>query len=214
MSTRSRTVRGPARPRGGHETRARHPRAHLQAGSLQERRHARGGAPLGPGQLRVLVQVAAQGDEVVLERAHVGGQAGHHGNSIARARRPGRRLTIFGVTRDAAVRALAAAAIGLLVVVGVWWIRSPESTQVKVGQEAPDLELPSLGGVQKTRLSSFRGRPVLLVMFVANCQLCEAEVPEIERLQPADAPARAHGDRRRRRRGRAPPSSGSSRGTR
>jgi peroxiredoxin len=81
-----------------------------------------------------------------------------------------------------AVRALAAAAIGLLVVVGYWWLRSPESTQVKVGHEAPELELPSLGATHKTRLSSFRGHPVLLVMFMANCRLCEEEVPEIERL--------------------------------
>jgi peroxiredoxin len=86
------------------------------------------------------------------------------------------------VTRDSALRALAAAAIGLVVVVGFWWLRSPESTQVKVGQEAPDLELLSLGAADKTRLSSFRGRPVLLVMFLSNCHLCEEEIPEIERL--------------------------------
>jgi peroxiredoxin len=81
-----------------------------------------------------------------------------------------------------ALRAVAAAAIGLVVVVGFWWLRSPESTQVKVGQEAPDLELLSLGAAHKTRLSSFRGRPVLLVMFLSNCHLCDAEIPEIERL--------------------------------
>jgi peroxiredoxin len=86
------------------------------------------------------------------------------------------------VTSGAAVRALAAAAIGLVVVVGFWWLRSPESTQVKVGQAAPDLELLSLGATQKTRLSSFRGRPILLVMFLSNCHLCEAEMPEVERL--------------------------------
>ena len=68
------------------------------------------------------------------------------------------------------------------VVVGFWWLRSPEATLVKVGQQAPDLELRSLGATSKTRLSSFRGRPVLLVMFLSNCHICDAEMPEIERL--------------------------------
>jgi peroxiredoxin len=86
------------------------------------------------------------------------------------------------MTRAAALRALGAAVVGVVVVVGFWWLRSPESTKIKVGDQAPDLELRSLGAVEKTRLSSFRGHPVLLVMFLSNCHLCEAEMPQIERL--------------------------------
>jgi peroxiredoxin len=84
--------------------------------------------------------------------------------------------------RETAVRSALAAAVTLAVVVGFWWVRSPEATLVKVGHQAPDLELPSLGATSKTRLSSFRGRPVLLVMFLSNCHLCDEEMPEIERL--------------------------------
>jgi len=86
------------------------------------------------------------------------------------------------MVRDAAVRSFLAVAIVVGVVLGFWWFRSPEATLVKVGQQAPDLELRSLGAVSKTRLSSFRGRPVLLVMFLSDCHLCEAEIPDIERL--------------------------------
>jgi peroxiredoxin len=84
--------------------------------------------------------------------------------------------------RETAVRSALAALVTVAVVVGFWWLRSPESTLVKVGQPAPDLELQSLGATTKTRLSSFRGRPVLLVMFMSNCHLCDEEMPEIERL--------------------------------
>jgi peroxiredoxin len=86
------------------------------------------------------------------------------------------------MTRAAAVRFLVAVAVVAGVVIGYWWLRAPETTLVKVGHQAPDLELPSLGAQGKTRLSSFRGRPLLLVMFLSNCELCEAEVPAIERL--------------------------------
>ena len=85
--------------------------------------------------------------------------------------------------RETAVRSALAVGVTLAVVLGFWWLRSPESTLVKVGQPAPDLELQSLGATTKTRLSSFRGRPVLLIMFLSNCHLCDEEMPEIERLQ-------------------------------
>lgn len=81
---------------------------------------------------------------------------------------------------------MARIALGAAVVAGVvlaWaWVRAPEATLVKVGHQAPDLELASLGAAHKTRLSSFRGRPVLLVMFLSSCHLCDEEMPEIERL--------------------------------
>lgn len=76
-----------------------------------------------------------------------------------------------------------ATAVTLGVVVGYWYWRAPESTFVKAGQAAPDLALPSLGGEGVgTKLSSFRGRPVLLVMFMAGCQICENEIWQVERL--------------------------------
>jgi peroxiredoxin len=84
--------------------------------------------------------------------------------------------------RETAIRSALAVLVTLAVVVGFWWLRSPEATLVKVGQQAPDLELRSLGATSKTRLSSFRGRPVLLVMFMSSCHLCDEEMPEIERM--------------------------------
>jgi len=80
------------------------------------------------------------------------------------------------------MRSALAAVVAVAVAVGVWWLRAPEATLVKVGQQAPDLELPSLGGTAKTRLSSFRGRPVLLVMFMSGCHICDTEMPGLERL--------------------------------
>jgi peroxiredoxin len=84
--------------------------------------------------------------------------------------------------RETVMRWVLAVLVVAAVVVGYWWLRAPDATLVKVGQQAPDLELPSLGATSKTRLSSFRGRPVLLVMFMSNCHLCDDEMPEIERL--------------------------------
>jgi peroxiredoxin len=86
------------------------------------------------------------------------------------------------MTRNTAVRSALVVLVTVGVFVGFWWLRSPESTLVKVGQPAPDLELRSLGATTSTRLSSFRGRPVLLVMFMSSCHLCDEEMPEIERL--------------------------------
>lgn len=83
--------------------------------------------------------------------------------------------------RQELVRPAMAAAVTVAAVVGYWWLRAPEATFVKAGRIAPDLELPSLGG-PKARLSSFRGRPVLLVFFLSGCHICEAELPQIERL--------------------------------
>jgi peroxiredoxin len=86
------------------------------------------------------------------------------------------------MVRETAVRSGLAALVVVAVVVGFWWLRSPEATLVKVGQPAPDLELQSLGATSKTHLSSFRGRPVLLVMFMSSCHICDADMPELERL--------------------------------
>jgi peroxiredoxin len=79
---------------------------------------------------------------------------------------------------------LLAIAVTLGLVVGYWWWQSPEASQVKVGDSAPELELSTLGG-GPTRLSSFRGSPVLLVMFLSGCKHCEADADEIDKLHRA-----------------------------
>ncbi len=74
-------------------------------------------------------------------------------------------------------------AVGVLVATGLalayFWLTAPEATRVKVGMLAPELELPSVGpgGV---KLSSFRGKPVLLAFFMSSCHICEREIAEIE----------------------------------
>jgi peroxiredoxin len=78
---------------------------------------------------------------------------------------------------------LAVAVTAGLVTAYAWW-RAPEATQAKVGDAAPDLALGTLGG-GPTSLSSFRGSPVLLVMFLSGCKHCEADAPEIEKLHRA-----------------------------
>jgi peroxiredoxin len=77
---------------------------------------------------------------------------------------------------------LAATAVTLAVVVGFWWLRSPEATRIKAGDMAPELTLQALGGESAVTLSDYRGRPVLLVMFLSDCKICDFEAPEIERL--------------------------------
>jgi peroxiredoxin len=84
--------------------------------------------------------------------------------------------------RSPAARAVSAAALALAVILGYWYLRSPESTLIKAGMQAPELELPSGDAGGKARLSSFRGQPVLLVMFMASCHLCQAEMPHVERV--------------------------------
>jgi len=91
-----------------------------------------------------------------------------------------RALSAFA--RSPIARAVSAAVVALAVIVGYWYLRSPESTVIKAGMQAPDLELPSGDAGGKARLSSFRGRPVLLVMFMSSCHICQAEMPQVERV--------------------------------
>lgn len=84
--------------------------------------------------------------------------------------------------RSPMARGTIAAIVALAVILGYWYLRSPESTMIKAGMQAPDLELPSGDAGGKARLSSFRGRPVLLVMFMSSCHLCQAEMPHVERV--------------------------------
>ena len=80
------------------------------------------------------------------------------------------------------MRPLAAGTLALAAVVGYWWWRAPDSTPVKAGHRAPELELYSLGASAPTRLSQFRGRPVLLVLFVEGCPACDEVVGRLERI--------------------------------
>jgi peroxiredoxin len=80
------------------------------------------------------------------------------------------------------LRVLAQASIAALVVVAVAYMGSREATKVEPGDRAPDLELPSLGGSSVTRISDFRGRPVLLLLFHSAAPFTQQETPDLERL--------------------------------
>jgi peroxiredoxin len=56
------------------------------------------------------------------------------------------------------------------------------------GEMAPDFELQSLSGGERTRLSSLRGRVVLLNFWATWCKPCEDEMPAMERLYTRLAP--------------------------
>jgi peroxiredoxin len=83
------------------------------------------------------------------------------------------------------LRLVATAGIAALVVVGLAYIGSREATKVEPGDPAPDLELPSLGGAALTRLSDFRGRAILLILFHSAAPFTQQETPDIERLHRA-----------------------------
>jgi cytochrome c biogenesis protein CcmG, thiol:disulfide interchange protein DsbE len=76
-----------------------------------------------------------------------------------------------------AMGTVAAVAVALAVAYAL----APEATKVKVGEQAPELELPTFGG-SRSRLSSYRGQPVLLFFFKATCRLCREEMPALEEL--------------------------------
>jgi peroxiredoxin len=82
----------------------------------------------------------------------------------------------------ALAKPLVGAAVALAVIFGFWYYRSPESTKIKVGMMAPDLDLPTRSSPGKTKMSLFRGRPIVLAMFMSGCHICVDEVPQLERL--------------------------------
>jgi peroxiredoxin len=85
--------------------------------------------------------------------------------------------------KAALYRAASGLALAALLVVGYFWLRAPEATFVKIGQKAPELVVPSFGGKgATTRLSSFRGRPVLLTFFLTDCHICNDDIGEIEKI--------------------------------
>ncbi len=76
---------------------------------------------------------------------------------------------------------LLGAAVAVAVILGALYLRAPESTKVKVGTLAPDLPLVGERGGEQ-RLSSYRGRPLLLVFFMSDCEICQEEIPGVELL--------------------------------
>ena len=65
-------------------------------------------------------------------------------------------------------------ALAALTVLGAGCAAS--SARGRMPQEAPDFELPSLGG-GRVRLSRFRGRPVVLNFWATWCAPCRIETP-------------------------------------
>ncbi len=74
---------------------------------------------------------------------------------------------------------LLGALTALAVILGVWYLNAPESSQVRVGMTAPELELVTETGASQ-RLSSWRGHPVLLVFFMSDCEICQEDIPQLE----------------------------------
>lgn len=72
-------------------------------------------------------------------------------------------------------------ASAVLLALGYYWVSAPEATRIKVGMEAPELELPSVNP-GSVKLSSFRGQAVLLAFFMSDCHICQKEIGEIERI--------------------------------
>ena len=84
--------------------------------------------------------------------------------------------------RRRVLRTLAAGLVATAAVIGYWWSRAPHSSWIKAGQPAPELALLTIGASAPTRISQFRGRPVLLTMFVDDCPACEEVIGRLERL--------------------------------
>jgi thiol-disulfide isomerase/thioredoxin len=58
-------------------------------------------------------------------------------------------------------------------------------TRARIGSVAPDFVLPDLDG-KPLRLSSLRGRVVVLTFFASWCHPCEEDMPVLERAQQAN----------------------------
>ena len=61
-----------------------------------------------------------------------------------------------------------------------------QSGAVEVGQAAPDFSLTNIDG-QKTSLSDFKGKAVILNFFASWCPPCRGEIPDFIEIQKAYA---------------------------
>ena len=75
----------------------------------------------------------------------------------------------------------------LAIVVGVVLLGAcAQVYAIEAGQSAPDFSLTDIGG-QKTSLSDFRGKAIILNFFASWCPPCRAEIPDFVELQKAYA---------------------------
>jgi peroxiredoxin len=72
-------------------------------------------------------------------------------------------------------------AAAVVVSMAILYWQAPPVSKVKIGDTVPDFVLPSHGG-GPTRLSSLRGRVVLLFVFKADCDECVAQMSSLENL--------------------------------
>jgi peroxiredoxin len=73
--------------------------------------------------------------------------------------------------------------VGLVLALNVSWLarNCGDLRALGPGQQAPDFELPSLGG-DRVRLSDLRGRVVLVEFWSLGCPACVQSLPELRRL--------------------------------
>lgn len=63
------------------------------------------------------------------------------------------------------------------------YAKPPEDNLVKVGDVAPELNLPSFENEALTTLSQYKSKVVLIDFWIFHCGYCIASVPELNRLQ-------------------------------
>jgi len=74
--------------------------------------------------------------------------------------------------------------VGLLALLG--WRLTHQPVRPQYGQPAPSFTLPLLAGSGSLRLSSLRGRPVVINFWSSTCVPCKAEAASLEHLYATD----------------------------